>query len=278
MRWIITTTSEPNLQFLKDENEQILFEKIKSQISTEREFWNSDHDKNEYQNVFSITDDPEVCSYLSKNITHNMTKILIPGCGSKTHLQEYLIKYYPNITIYCTDWSLAALRQAETICCHPNIIYQQEDSGHFSFSDNFFDQIIISNSILSNHDLLNRRIIKECYRVIKRNGNLCGFFPTIFCAFEWAHLDNRYSHFLTNNIINFVKNSLYETTQQCGQIFYTPLRLQQIFNETGFKRKTFEIYFFDNDYFKKENEKIYGLPPDSGLCVYEFFVLMEKND
>jgi len=77
-------------------------------------------------------------------------------------------------------------------------------------------------------------------------------------------------------MLDIASNSFYESTQNLRQIFYTPIRLKTIFEEIGFIRRNFEFYFFDNDYFEKENERIYGLPQDSGLCIWEIFTVLEK--
>jgi len=81
------------------------------------------------------------------------------------------------------------------------VIYKKEETSHLSFFDNHFDVVIISNSILSENDLLNRRMLRECYRVLKKGGLLCGLFPSIFVPYEMALLDKRFSHFIVHKNI-----------------------------------------------------------------------------
>jgi predicted O-methyltransferase YrrM len=39
---------------------------------------------------------------------------LIPGCGSKIHLQKALLSFCPQIgEIYCTDFSITGIEQAK---------------------------------------------------------------------------------------------------------------------------------------------------------------------
>ena len=277
-RWIITSMEQSNIDQIDDNEEKHLIKKDKEKIEVESSYWDNDHKKNEYDNVFSITESEKICQELTKGIDENTKYIIIPGCGSKTNLQRYIVDNYKNIVcIYCTDYSKNAIKQSIEKYSHPKIKYHIEDTSNLSYEKEKFDLVIISNSILSNSDILNRKMIQECHRVLKPKGKLYGFFPSIYCALDIAHLDTRFSHFMTTGMLNLAKNTFYEKTQGTEQIFYTPLRLNQIFLEASFVRKAFEIQFFDNDYFKKESERVYGLPKDSGLYVWEILAILEKN-
>ncbi len=276
-RWIITTSGQPNLPHIGNAEEDEILKLIRHDFEMEEKAWDHDHAINQYRNVFSITDDVEVCMRLTKGIDENVEKVLIPGCGSKTNLQRHIVENFTNIrSIDCTDWSQSAIDQASAGYSHEKIRYWKEDSSALPFQHASFDYVIISNSILSNQDVLNRKMIQECHRVLKRGKPLYGMFPTIYCAAEFTYLDTRFAHWLTDGTIDLTKNSFYEREQKLNQIFYTPLRLKQILQEAGFTRRSFEICFFDNAYFERENEKIYGIPPDSGLSIWEILVSMEK--
>lgn len=277
-KWIITSVEQSNIDAIDDTEEISLLKKDIKKIKNEKNYWHQDHEKNNYTNVFSITESRKVCEELTKGITNNTKKILIPGCGSKTYLQEYIIENYEGIeSIHCTDLSSSAIKQAELNFIHSKLVYKTEDTSNFSYEEEKFDYIVISNSILSSSDLLNRKMISECYRVLKYHGVLYGFFPSIYCALDIAYLDSSFSHFITTGMLNLSKNTFYETTQKTEQIFYTPLRLNQIFLEAKFTREAFEIQFFDDDFFKKESERIYGLSPESGLLVWEILAILRKN-
>ena len=277
-RWVITSMEQSNLDQIDDSEEKHLIKKDKKKIEMESSYWENDHKKNEYNNIFSITESEKVCQELTKGIDKNTKYIIIPGCGSKTNLQKYIIDNYKDIEcVYCTDYSESAIKQSIKNYNHPKIKYHIQDPSNLSYEEEKFDLVIISNSILSNSDILNRKMIQECYRVLKQKGKLYGFFPSIYCALDIAHLDTRFSHFMTTGMLNLAKNTFYEKTQGTEQIFYTPLRLNQIFLEANFVRKAFEIQFFDDDYFKEESEKVYGLPKDSGLYVWEILTVLEKN-
>jgi ubiquinone/menaquinone biosynthesis C-methylase UbiE len=178
-RWIITENNKPNIDIIEYEEEIKLFRYEKNKIETEKKHWNNDYEKNKYSNVFSITDNKNICKDLTKGIRKETKNILIVGCGIKTNLQSYIIKKYKHIeSIHCTDWSETAIEKAKENYSHKKITYENEDTSNFSYKEGSFDYIIISNSILSNSDLLNRKMIEECYRVLKKSGFL-GIFHNI---------------------------------------------------------------------------------------------------
>ncbi|MEN8220223.1 MAG: methyltransferase domain-containing protein [Pseudomonadota bacterium] len=156
------------------------------------------------------------------------------------------------------------------------IIYQQEDMSCMSFPDDCFDLVLIINSILSANDLLNRRMVKDCHRVLQTGGELHGFFPTIFMPLEISTLCPSRLDWQTDGTIDLYKNTFYEHGQKMLQMFYSPLRLRHIFKEVGFKLKNFQVYFFDSDYFQKETERIYGILADSEVFIWEILATLEK--
>lgn len=277
-KWIITPQGKANLDKIDDSEEEALFNQFQAEIEAEKHSWNHTHGSLGYGGtVISITDDTQVCKDLTLEVDEQVKNILIPGCGSKTHLQEYIITNYPQIqSIYCTDWSADAIQIAKHEFSHEKITYTVEDSTQLSFESNWFDYVITSNSVLSSNDLANRRMIQEFYRVLKPSGQLRGLFPSVYFVLEVAYLDTKFSHFITDGFINIAKSTFYEINNNQVQILYTPLRLKEIFEKAGFKRKSFEVYFLDNAYFLAENERIYNITPDSGLCVWEFMVTFLK--
>ncbi|WP_353573348.1 methyltransferase domain-containing protein [Candidatus Albibeggiatoa sp. nov. BB20] len=278
-RWIITHQDRVNLDEIDNSEEKILFNQFQAEIEAEKHSWNHTHSSLGYGGtVISVTDDIQVCEDLCCEISEQIETILIPGCGSKTHLQQYIVSNYPHIkSIYCTDWSQDAIQIAEREFSHNKITYIVEDSTQLSFESSQFDYVITSNSVLSSNDLANRRMIQEFYRVLKPAGKLKGLFPSVYFAVEIAYLDQRFSNLITDGSINIAKSTLYEPKNDQVQILYTPLRLKQIFEIAGFKRKMFEVYFLDNPHFLAENERIYHISPDSGLCVWEFMVTFIKE-
>jgi SAM-dependent methyltransferase len=265
--------------------------------STERNLWDKDH-KDYSKNVFSFTQDPEVCKTLIHpsgnfqdfNIPDSPEiKVLIPGCGSEIYLQKTLFEFCPNIgQVYCTDFSETAIDIARQkwIQLHgesklnSQIFFETLDSTQLTqekpdWVDNF-DYILVVNSVVSGEDASNRQMLKEFYNLLKPKGKLYGFYPTIFDPLEIAFLDSSKACWLTDGSVNLPDSAYYDRERNDRQIHYTPLRLNRIFKEAGFKRLSFEVYFTDSDILMKSLKEVEGID-DPDICSWEFLVRLEKK-
>ena len=236
-----------------------------SSIEQEKAIWDKIH--NEYSKfTFSMTQNSKLCKELIHpsfdcdifNIPNSSEiKVLIPGCGSEINLQKTLLNICPQIgQIYCTDFSATAIEQAKKNwqelesdfgLNNHQLVFETIDSTKLTeqkpeWSDKF-DYILVVNSVLSGEDKINRSMLAEFYQVLKPDGRLYGFFPTIFWELEVAYLDKSKARWLTDGTIDLSHSALYDEQWKDRQIYYTPLRLNQIFKEIGFKRLSFEIYF-----------------------------------
>jgi SAM-dependent methyltransferase len=265
--------------------------------STEQNIWDKDH-KNYSENVFSLTQDSEVCKALiypsSQFPVFNIPdspeiKVLIPGCGSEIYLQKALFEFCPRIgQVYCTDFSDTAIdvarnkwKQAdgETIL-NRQIFFETVDSTQLTqekpdWSEKF-DYILVVNSVVSGEDAINRQMLKEFYNVLKPRGKVYGFFPTIFEQLEIAYLHSPKACWLTDGSINLPESAYYDRERNDRQIQYTPLRLNRIFKEAGFKKLSFEIYFHDSEILMDEIKELEGID-DPDICPWEFLVRLEKK-
>lgn len=247
-----------------------------------------------------MTQDPEVCQVLiSPSNSYNRfdipnspeIQVLIPGCGSEIYLQKELLYLCPHIKqVYCTDFSETAIATAKKNWKEVDgdfrlnsqqIIFEQLDSTNLTeqkpnWKDKF-DYILVVNSVLSGEDWQNRQMIAEFYKILKPGGRLYGFFPTIFCPLEIAHLCRTKAHWLTNGTINLPESALYEYQdgKKDRQLLYTPSRLNQIFKEAGFKRLSFEVFFHDSDISAMKIEKIFDVN-DPEIYYWSFLVRFEK--
>lgn len=274
-KWIITPPGQPNKQEINVSEELDKLEYFPSAIN-EQKVWQDNYTTADYNDVWSMTDDPGAIQRLCSGINANTKLVYIPGCGSKTGLQKYITDNFPNIEkIICIDWSSEAVASAKATYSHRKIEYIVVDACNTGFLSGCFDIAILANCALSPNDLQNRRFLNETGRLLRPDGVMYGFFPTIFAALEISMLDDKFAY-LNNGYIDIYKNSFFEQTQQLSQIFYTPLRLNQILNECGFTRELFEIYVCDSPHFRQESERIYGIPKDSGLAIWEIF-LISKN-
>lgn len=246
--------------------------------SIEKDRWDNNYHENSYYDVWSITEDHEVLSLFTKQIEGSNLFVLIPGCGSKTHLQRTICKEFAGLLtlVVCSDWSQSAISLASKEFSSPAVKYVIADTSDLSFDSDSFDYVVISNSILSESDCLNRQMLSECNRVLKSGGKLIGLFPSIFATYEMCHLEPSCSQWLTDGTIDIEKNRFFEKTQNLPQIFYSPIRLRRIFIESRFNINSISLYFFDSEHALRETARIYGVSPDSGLAIWEFFIVAEK--
>ena len=230
-----------------------------------------------YNKVYSMTDDAALRARIVRELAGlpHHKKILIPGCGSKDRLQKDIAKKVPGCKhVLCTDFAKVAAIPARRNR-NQAIEYRGLDSGKLGISKEF-DAVVIVNSVISESDLENRNILASCFRALKPGGYLTGFFPTIFCALDFAITSK------SPQWRRYVKKRVDLDTFSEGikgkwdtQIFYSPLLLDHILRETGFVRRKLEIYFLDTPYFVKEGKSVYGIT-DPDLRAYELFVTVQR--
>ena len=265
-------------------------------LQDEKATWDEAY-KNPHER-FSLLIDPDFCKklILASNESHSCdipdspeVKVLIPGCGSEIYLQKTLLEFCPNIgQIYSTDFSTTAVEEAQQRWQEVNgdarinsqqIIFEEADSTRLTEQNpdwqEKFDYVIVVGSVLSSDDARNRQMIREFYKVLKPGGKLYGSFPSILADLELAYLNQSYAHWLTDGSIN-LPASAREYGGNHREIYYTPLRLNRIFKEAGFKRLNFELFFGDSDILINQVKEKAGLD-DPDLCYWEFLVRLEKQ-
>lgn len=241
---------------------------------TEREeYWEKTHCQEDYETVWSMTDDKEVRRKILNELSSygHSEKILIPGCGSRVALQNQIARNFTTSNILCTDFE-GVIELAKKQHNEDNIKYEARNSSDLGF-DNEWDVVVIVNSVLSESDEENRSILKSCYRALKPGGILVGYFPTIFASVDIAYLESDQERMA---FVDIDKSSFYEEKQKIWQIFYTPLRLRMILAESQFIRDRVEIFFCDSDYFASHSKDYYGIE-DQNLPIYEHFVVAHKD-
>lgn len=110
-----------------------------------------------------------------------------------------------------------------------------------------FDYVLLVNSVVSSEDETNRKMIREFGKVLKPGGKLYGYFQSIYCFLEIAYLSKNHAHCITQGFIDLPHNIVWGIDWTASQIYYTPLLLNRIFKEAGFKRLALENYFLDSD-------------------------------
>ncbi len=250
-------------------------DKYGENLETEKRNWDQDYRQNENNNVLDLTGDTMVQEKILTQLNRETRRIYIAGCGARTHLQKAILSSFPSADIVCGDISRHALKLAMSSLTDSRVEYRLEDSTRLSFKDDCFEVVIVVNSVLS-LDAISRKMLSEFHRIlIPETGKLVGCFPTVNCGFELIHLSPALSYMLTDGSINYAKNSVWEHHQAVEQTFYSPIRLKNVINESGFKKMEMSYIFLDSDYFYKQYDDLYkGLfNKKNGLCIYENFVV-----
>lgn len=253
-------------------NKWVIHNSKKLSFEERKKYWENTHANDKYESVWSLTEDKTIRDKIVNEISliDKISRIIIPGCGSKVHLQNQIANSLNNIDeIICTDFN-RVIEIASKKNNSSKISYVERDSSNLMYNCEF-DVSIIVNSVLSEDDIENRNILLSCYDSLRPNGTLIGFFPTIFCALDIANIDK--SEWLPH--IDVKNNSFYEEVQKIWQIFYTPLRLRLILKEAGFIVDKMEVFFCDSPYFLKHSKEYYNLN-DTDIVIYELFVVATK--
>jgi len=251
--------------------------KYNSILDQERDSWEENYKKYGYENVINITRDPAICKKITDSINSQVTNILIPGCGNQTYLQRVIIEHRLNVkNICCTDWSETAILSAKAEFKTDKVSYVIADSSNMPFRNELFDAALICNSILSQSDSHNIKILSECNRVLKPNGLLCGFFPSIFSVIDLNSMASDNYKWSYSGDIDLIKNQLTENKQKLKQTFYSPLNLRKRIINTGFALELMDIYFFDSDILLSESEDIYDISKEQNMPIWELFIVARK--
>jgi hypothetical protein len=245
--------------------------KTTKSVEERRIYWETIHGKDDYSNVMSLTDDPEVCERIERTLgEYNAKRILVPGCGSRTGLQQWLVERAPWIrTLVCTDFS-AVVAKAEERFSHPAVEYRAANSTDLPWSDTF-DAAVVVNSILSESDRENRQMLASIRQSLHAGGMLLGFFPTVFSTLEIAHVSNDQRR---QADLDLERSMKFEPAQDAFQIFYTPLRLRMILREAGFDLLSMEVHFLDSKPVRGQaGEWNEFTTDDDDLAIYEHYVV-----
>ncbi len=232
-----------------------------------KQYWEKTHADEYGSTVWSMTEDPDVQDKICTEVAQIRAKDLwIPGCGSRVCLQNAIAGALGDARILCTDYPGVvdiAMRAKNA----PQIRYEALDTANSAF-DNQFDAVIVVNSILSEDDEENRRMLAACRQALRPGGKMLGFFPTVFATLDIASIERDSDR---AGLVDLATSSLYEEKQGVRQIFYTPLRLRLVLREAGFGIDRMEVFFCDSAWFLEQSRIHYGLQ-DPDCVIYEHFV------
>lgn len=136
--------------------------------STKETYWskfaNDFEERNNY--VIGLDNMNKIQELLSKEV--NLGRVLELGCGNGTYTKIIA----PNsMQIIATDYSDEMVESTKSRLRNiQNVIIQKENCFSVSFEDNSFDTVFMANLL---HIIPNpQKALSECYRVLKRGGNL----------------------------------------------------------------------------------------------------------
>jgi ubiquinone/menaquinone biosynthesis C-methylase UbiE len=240
-------------------------------VEDRERYWERIHRHDNYDNVLSLTDDPELRQRIVAQLADlpRRAELLVLGCGSRTSLERAVASAFPSFDITCSDFS-GVIEEAQSRFEHPRVRYQAANSTDLPWKERF-DAVIVVNSILSESDDENRQMLHSAYRALRPGGWLIGFFPTIFAAFEIALLTKDSERLAMIDLQTSIK---YEPMQTASQIFYTPLRLRAILRSAGFVLNSMEVVFLDSDHMLQQARELEVT--DDSTVVYEHLVVATR--
>jgi SAM-dependent methyltransferase len=235
-------------------------------------YWRGVHEAG-YESVFSVTQDSALLAQIIEIVVRKKSaEVLIPGCGTFTHLQEALLGLggSPVSSLVCTDFehvtSLVRPRLQSSIV---QFLGCQTQDLPFACK---FDTAIVVNSIVSANDELNRLTIKRIVSALKPGGRLIALFPTVFDDIDLTSLGHE-----NQPVIDVPRNLIFESTQGVWQLAYSPLRLRLILKEAGLEVSEMRVVFLDSDDMLRRTREYYGIK-DSDLPIWELLVEATKPE
>lgn len=242
---------------------------------TQEEYWAQTH-KDGYDDVYSVTEDQGLRDRILAELRGlpEGARILIQGCGSRGILERDLAERLEGAAeIVCNDFEDVVKIPAKANRDVSKITYVGMDSR--GLGDEYpseFDAVVVVNSVLSDKHKDNLEILDSCRKALRPGGKLVGFFPTVFCALDLAHSANKPELL---EVIDLGANTVTDPIQNVEQVFYTPIRLRQVFREAGYALDSVEIYYLDSEHFLEEAARVYKLD-NPETPIYEHLVLAHR--
>lgn len=182
--------------------------------------------KNKYPNT-------EIVSFIFKNYgsySHSQRKkikILDLGCGWGNNLKFLKNE---NFNVYGIDGSPTAIEHCKSITKHVEV----GELEKLPYKSNYFDMVIDRNSIQCNNIGKIRKIIKEIYRVLKKDG----LFYSIILR-KTNHPEKFHAEYLKEKQDNFEKIDIYQLFKNFRKIKLD--YINESFNDGALKIYNYKI-------------------------------------
>jgi SAM-dependent methyltransferase len=243
-----------------------------------RKYWESRHGQLHFENVYSVTADPELRGKIIGRLIEALDpltpcRILVPGCGTRALLERDIVTSVPAWSVLATDYPAVARAAAERLQ-HPRVAHSGKDTRALELPAEY-DAAVVINAVLSDSDVDNRAMLHSVYEALRPGGLFIGLFPTIFAAADVGLCEERERWRL--ELVDLL-HSRYCFDEHVGatHILYTPLRLRAILREAEFTALQMEVFFCESPCLREEAARVYGLEgPD--VVLYELLVTSRKG-
>jgi SAM-dependent methyltransferase len=237
-----------------------------------KDYWVNVHGKDDYEGVFSVGEDAGVRARIVSAVLNGKTprRILLAGCGSRTDVQEELLRQAPPDTeIVATDFepviAVAAARFA-----HPRLTYTAlEERPGFTAC---FDAVVSVNVLVDREDQVNRALVDEWATALVPSGRMVALLPIPWSGHEFAVLTGRDD---LRACLDLEQSRWFERHQGVVEVEYTPLRLRRILKEAGLELEELAIVFLDDPRSRAQAQVHYGLD-DPDISIYEQLVVARR--
>lgn len=231
-----------------------------------KKLWERIHCQDGYdQTIFTMMESRAVRQRVLEALQpHSPRDVLVPGCGSRTHMEQDLVQQLPIQQVRATDFK-RVVQLAQKRFQHPRVHYEARDSTELPWQK-CFDAVVNINAVVSESDRENRQILDRFHQSLRPDGIMVGFFPTVFSIVDMAFLDDP----TRLRRVDFQRSSF--RSENFSQVFYTPLRLRQVLREVGFTIDRFELFFCDDEHGYHQTRKHHGTR-DPDLLWYEHFIV-----
>jgi len=237
-------------------------------------YWVKEHDERGYETTFSVGEDARLTNSIVDEVLRACPcrDVLVPGCGSRTALQETLLsRAAADLRVTATDFE-AVVAMAARRFSHPRLTYASlEATPPFRQA---FDVVVAVNVLVMDSDLANRELIESWAQALRRGGTLVLLAPLLFCGLDLVLLSERED---LRRCLDLEGSSWLEEEQGIRQIEYSPLRMRRVLKEAGLRLTDLRVAFLDGPSSREQSRLHYALDDDD-LLVYEQIVVARAAD
>ena len=234
-----------------------------------RAYWESEHRDNDYAGVFTVSQDEVVVSrcvgVAERRGPHT---VLVAGCGSNVRIQQALLDRVPAVECVVGVDFPGVVEVAAARLTDPRAQWVGTDIATHGCGAQA-DLVITINSVLSDSDEENRRLLTAFRDAVPEGGALAGLFASIHAPLEIGYLQPGQTLL---DQVNLEECRFAERRQGITQIFYSPLRLRMVLAEAGFRLDHMEVVFLDSPELAQQARDYYGLGTDPDVMAWELFV------